>query len=98
MLRQSLVQNTELKDRLSQIHALAAGLETSHVHVPTSSLKNPRPRTPASLTQSFTGSIGNNLPRYGGGAGKSLTRFDSFVSVRSTLSETFFDALDDVSL
>ena len=105
MLRQSLLQNTELKERLSQIHVLATGLDPS-VSLSSGSLKTPRPRTPASHSQSFTGSIGgggagggggggSSLPRFGA-PGKSLSRFDSFVSVRSTISETFFDALDDV--
>lgn len=87
MLRQSLLHNTELKSRLSQIQALTADVDTTHL---TTSLKTSRPRTPAhSTTNSVT-----NGPRYGG---KALARFNSIASVRSTLSETFFDALDDVS-
>ena len=100
MLRQSLLQNTELKDRLSQIQALASGLGSPVTTslVGPASLKTPRPRTPAALSTSFTSaSGGSSIPRFGGG-GKSLSRFDSFLSVRSTVSETFFDALDDVSI
>ena len=99
MLRQSLLQNTELKDRLSQIQALASGLGSPAAAslVGSTSLKTPRPRTPAALSQSFTSASGGSIPRFGGG-GKSLSRFDSFLSVRSTVSETFFDALDDVSI
>ena len=91
MLRQSLLHNTELKSRLSQIHALTADVDSPPL---TSSLKGSRPRTPAHSQSLTTGSVSNGS-RYGG---KALTRFDSFASVRSTLSETFFDALDDVSI
>ena len=99
MLRQSLLHNTELKDRLSQIQTLASGLGSSVTTslVGSTSIKTPRPRTPSTHTQSFTSaSGGSSIPRFGTG-GKALSRFDSFVSVRSTMSETFFDALDDVS-
>ena len=90
MLRQSLLHNTELKNRLAQIQVLTAGIDTPIM--PSASIKTSRSRTPIN-TQSFTSS-GSSVPRYGS---KDLARFDSFVSVRSTLSETFFDALDDVS-
>ena len=88
MLRQSLVQNAELKNRLAQIQALTAGVDTPHVSAPVP-IKTPQPRTPAH-TKAFGRSSNSSLPHY---SGKTLTRFDSFVSVQST---EFFDALDDV--
>ena len=88
MLRQSLVKNAELKNRLAQIQALTAGVDAPHVSAPIL-IKTPQPRTPAH-TKAFGRSSNNSLPHY---SGKTLTRFDSFVSVQST---EFFDALDDV--
>ena len=88
MLRQSLLQNTDLKNRLSQIHTLTSDISTT-AHISTTSLKTQRPRTPSMHSQTYAGTG----PRYGG---KTLSRFDSFASVRSHVSETFFDALDDV--
>ena len=80
LLRQSLLQSNELRDRLSQIQQLASGIDTpTTLRVVTPGVAPPR-RTPS---QSYHHA--------------SITRFDSFMSLQSTLSEKFFDALDDVS-
>ena len=89
MLRHSLVQNAELKKRLSQIQALSSGLDSTH-NIPPPVLTTPQAHTP-SFSQLYGSASG---PRYGG---KSLARFDSFMSVRSSFSDKFFDAMDDVS-
>ena len=73
LLRQALVQNSELNDRLVQIQSLASGVEPPRMMTP--SLAGVRRTTPA----------------------KSMPRLDSFMSLHSTVSDKFFDALDDVS-
>ena len=70
LLRQTMVQNTELRDRLSQIQSISSGGE-------------PKSHSVAShrtVTSSFRGN--------------SLQRFDSFMSLHSTISEKFFDAVE----
>lgn len=75
LLRQALVQNAELKDRLAQIQGLSAGFETSR---PTFA-EPPRNRTPQQWAKTA-----------------SINRLGSFRSLQSSMSDKFFDALDEV--
>ena len=83
LLRQSLLQSNELRDRLSQIQQLASGIDTpALLRGGTPGVAPPTRHTPS---QSYH-------------HGSSIPRFDSYMSLQSSLSEKFFDALDDVSL
>lgn len=75
LLKQALVQNTELKGRLAQIQALSAGLEASQA--------------------SFAAPSRNRTPqRWANGA--DINRLGSFRSLQSSMSDKFFDALDEL--
>ena len=81
LLRQSFLQSNELRDRLSQIQQLASVVDTPATLH--GSTPGVAPPTRHTPNQAYRGS--------------SMSRFDSFMSLQSSLSEKFFDALDDVS-
>lgn len=75
LLRQALVQNAELKDRLAQIQSLSAGFEA-----PSSTFAAPpRNRTPQQWAKTAN-----------------VNRLGSFRSLQSSMSDKFFDALDEL--
>ncbi len=75
-----MMQNSELRDRLTQIQSIASGSE-SKVHLSTPVGGGVTRRTPSQSYHRGSGPI---------------PRFDSFISLQSTLSDKFFDALDQV--
>ncbi|XP_064389026.1 oxysterol-binding protein-related protein 3-like isoform X2 [Halichondria panicea] len=79
LLKQSLHQNNELRERLTQIQNIASGVEYSNTRMGTPGSMRMSP----SLQSSHTG-------------GLNIRRFESYISLQSSMSDKFFDALDDL--
>ena len=82
LLKQALHQNNELRDRLTQIQSIASGAESNNAHLGTPGMTTSLGRSPSQPA---------HHPAI-------IRRYESFMSLQSSMSETFFDALDDVSI
>ena len=80
LLQQSITQNASLRERLQQISALAAGV----------------PQAPPPVDMPQTPLMARTPLDHGSYSSSRVKRYDSFMSVRSTFSESFYDAQEQV--